>query len=180
MSNKLIILLLIQFIFSSDTIQFDQKRLDNIDSLSNKLIKEKKFTGVSVYINSSDKVIYNKQIGYGNVEKTIQLDESTNYRIFSMTKPITSVALMILLERGLLSPGELLFDGRQRWFAKVRADGSLISNNSKGSIHSVGAEVQGLTSCNGWTFWHTKFNGNIVSIDTLRNVVRNQNFQQMI
>jgi len=103
MSNKLIILLLIQFIFSSDTIQFDQKRLDNIDSLSNKLIKEKKFTGVSVYINSSDKVIYNKQIGYGNVEKTIQLDESTNYRIFSMTKPITSVALMILLERGLLS-----------------------------------------------------------------------------
>ncbi len=103
MSNKLIILLLIQFIFSSDTIQFDQKRLDNIDSLSNKLIKEKKFTGVSVYINSSDKVIYNKQIGYGNVEKTIQLDESTNYRIFSMTKPITSVALMILLERGLLN-----------------------------------------------------------------------------
>ena len=103
MSNKLIILLLIQFIFSSDTIQFDQKRLDNIDSLSNKLIKEKKFTGVSVYINSYDKVIYNKQIGYGNVEKTIQLDESTNYRIFSMTKPITSVALMILLERGLLS-----------------------------------------------------------------------------
>ena len=85
-----------------------------------------------------------------------------------------------LLERGLISPGELLFDGRQRWFAKVRADGSLISNNSKGSIHSVGAEVQGLTSCNGWTFWHTKFNGNIVSIDTLRNVVRNQNFQQAI
>ena len=82
-----------------------------------------------------------------------------------------------LLERGLLNPGELLFDGRQRWFAKVRADGSLISNNSKGSIHSVGAEVQGLASCNGWTFWHTKFKGNIVSIDTLRNVVRKQNLQ---
>ena len=88
--------------------------------------------------------------------------------------------LVILLERGLLNPGELLFDGRQRWFAKVRADGSLISNNSKGSIHSVGAEVQGLTSCNGWTFWHTKYNGNIVSIDTLRNVVRNQNLELAI
>ena len=81
-----------------------------------------------------------------------------------------------LLERGFLNPGELLFDGRQRWFAKVRADGSLISNNSKGSIHSVGAEVQGLPSCNGWTFWHTNYNGNIVSIDTLRSFVRNQNF----
>ena len=43
-----------------------------------------------------------------------------------------------------MNPGEILFDGRQRWFAKVRIDGSVISNNSKGSIHSVGAEVQGL------------------------------------
>ena len=78
-----------------------------------------------------------------------------------------------LIENGLLRPGEILFDGRKRWFAKVRIDGSLISNNSKGSIHSVGAEVQGLPACNGWTFWHTKFNGGIVSIDTLRSILRN-------
>ena len=57
-----------------------------------------------------------------------------------------------LIERGLISPGELLFDGRKRWFAKVRVDGSLISDKSKGSIHSVGAEVQGLSACNGWNF----------------------------
>ncbi len=79
-----------------------------------------------------------------------------------------------LIEKGLLNPGETLFDGRKRWFAKVRVDGSLISNNSKGSIHSVGAEVQGLPACNGWTFWHTKFNGNIVSIDSLRSIVRRE------
>ena len=72
-----------------------------------------------------------------------------------------------LLEKGLINPGEILFDGRKRWFAKVRIDGSLISNNSKGSIHSVGAEVQGLPACNGWTFWHMKYNGAIVPIDTV-------------
>lgn len=77
-----------------------------------------------------------------------------------------------LIENGLLRPGKILFDGRKRWFAKVRIDGSLISNNSRGSIHSVGAEVQGLSACNGWTFWHTKFNGGIVSIDTLRSILR--------
>ena len=82
------------------------------------------------------------------------------------------VAFGSLIEKGLLIPGETLFDGRKRWFAKVRIDGSLISNNSKGSIHSVGAEVQGLPACNGWTFWHTKFNGSIVPIDTLRSLVR--------
>ena len=79
-----------------------------------------------------------------------------------------------LLERGLLSPGEILFDGRQRWFAKVRADGSLISNNSKGSIHSVGAEVQGVSACNGWTFWHVKQKGNTIPIDSLRNFLRKE------
>ena len=63
--------------------------------------------------------------------------------------------LDLLLEKGLISPGKILFDGRKRWFAKVRIDGSLISERSKGSIHSVGAQVQGLTACNGWTFWHT-------------------------
>ena len=77
-----------------------------------------------------------------------------------------------LIEKGLLRPGETLFDGRKRWFAKVRIDGSLISNNSKGSIHSVGAEVQGLSACNGWTFWHTMIDGSIVPIDTLRSIVR--------
>ena len=80
-----------------------------------------------------------------------------------------------LIEKGILDPGELLFDGRRRWFAKVRVDGSLITENTKGSIHSVGAEVQGLSSCNGWTFWHTNYKGSIVSIDTLRSLARKQN-----
>ena len=78
-----------------------------------------------------------------------------------------------LIECGLLSPGKLLFDGRRRWFAKVRIDGSVISDKEKGSIHSVGAKVQGLTACNGWTFWHTIYNGNIIPIDTLRSLARN-------
>ena len=79
-----------------------------------------------------------------------------------------------LLERGLLQPGEVLFDGRKKWFAKVRADGSVISDNSKGSIHSVGAEVQGLPACNGWTFWNVEIKGQTISIDSLRSFVRNE------
>ena len=77
-----------------------------------------------------------------------------------------------LLETGLMKPGEILFDGRQRWFAKVRIDGSVISDKSKGSIHSVGAQVQGLPACNGWTFWHTNYKGTILPIDALRSMIR--------
>ena len=58
--------------------------------------------------------------------------------------------------------------------AKVRIDGSLISDRTKGSIHKVGAQVQGLNACNGWTFWHTDYKGTIVPIDTLRSLARSE------
>jgi modification methylase len=77
-----------------------------------------------------------------------------------------------LLEQGLINPGELLQDSRNRWTAKIRADGSLISKDKKGSIHSVGAHLQGLQACNGWTFWHIKRSGKLVSIDNLRHAAR--------
>jgi modification methylase len=77
-----------------------------------------------------------------------------------------------LLEQGLISPGELLHDLRNRWTAKIRADGSLISKDAKGSIHSVGAHLQGLQACNGWTFWHIKRSGKLVPLDNLRHAAR--------
>ena len=77
-----------------------------------------------------------------------------------------------LLDRGLIEPGELMFDARRRWHAKVRADGMLISNEARGSIHSVGAAVQGAQACNGWTFWHIKRSGKLIPIDSLRHAAR--------
>ena len=78
------------------------------------------------------------------------------------------VAFGSLVERGLIKPGEVMFDVSRRWTAKVRADGSLISAEAKGSIHAVGAAVQGAQSCNGWTFWHVMRGGRPVVIDLLR------------
>ena len=77
-----------------------------------------------------------------------------------------------LLEQGLINPGELLQDSRKRWTAKIRADGSLISKDKKGSIHAVGAYLQGLQACNGWTFWYIKRSGKLIPIDNLRHAAR--------
>jgi modification methylase len=77
-----------------------------------------------------------------------------------------------LVERGLLKPGDVLVDVSQRFSAKVRADGTVISAASRGSIHRVGAEVQGAPACNGWAFWHFMHKGQPVSIDVLRQQVR--------
>ena len=52
--------------------------------------------------------------------------------------------------------------------AQVRADGSLAVGKDTGSIHSLGALLQGAPSCNGWTFWHCDHEGEVKPIDTLR------------
>jgi len=77
-----------------------------------------------------------------------------------------------LVEMGLLQPGEVLSDAAGRWTAKVRADGTVISAEHKGSIHRVGAAVQGLPACNGWTFWCVARSGQAVPIDVLRQRLR--------
>ncbi|MGH7093207.1 MAG: site-specific DNA-methyltransferase, partial [Stellaceae bacterium] len=77
-----------------------------------------------------------------------------------------------LVERGLLRPGEVLVDQRRRFTARVRADGSLISAEHKGSIHAVAASVQGAPACNGWAFWHVERNGALVPIDLFRQQLR--------
>ena len=78
-----------------------------------------------------------------------------------------------LIERGLLNPGDRLFDSRKQFSAKVRADGSLVAKDKQsGSIHVLGAKLQNLPSCNGWTFWHVEKAGKTLLIDELRNQIR--------
>ena len=70
-----------------------------------------------------------------------------------------------LIEVGLVEAGEILFDAKGRHLAKVRIDGSLEAVGHTGSIHKVGALVQGAEACNGWTFWHVSRAGKPVVIE---------------
>jgi len=78
-----------------------------------------------------------------------------------------------LVERGMLRPGELLTSPRGK-AAKVRADGTLVADDIKGSIHQVGAALEGAPSCNGWTYWHFRKEGKDISIDVLRQQIRSE------
>jgi modification methylase len=48
----------------------------------------------------------------------------------------------------------------------------LIGDDVKGSIHQVGAALEGAPSCNGWTYWYFKRDGRTIPIDLLRQQVR--------
>ena len=76
-----------------------------------------------------------------------------------------------LVERGMLRPGEVLTSVSGK-AAKVRADGSLVADGVNGSIHQVGAALEGAPSCNGWTYWCYRREGQNVPIDLLRQQLR--------
>lgn len=73
-----------------------------------------------------------------------------------------------IVELGMLRPGAPLYDERRRVRAEVKADGTLAVPGSQGSIHRLGAVVQGKAACNGWTFWHYERGGRLHPIDNLR------------
>ncbi|WP_280141631.1 site-specific DNA-methyltransferase [Methylobacterium sp. UNC300MFChir4.1] len=78
------------------------------------------------------------------------------------------VPFLSVIEAGHIRPGETVTDERRRFRATVRPDGQLDNGLVIGSIHKIGALVQGLPACNGWTFWHVERGGKPVVIDSYR------------
>ena len=128
-----------------------------------------------------------KQLGrnFIGIERELNYAQAARHRIKS-TDPLPEDALLTtvgkraepripfgtLIERGLVKAGETLYDPTQRIAARVRVDGSIACKDNSGSIHKVGAHVQGAEACNGWTFWHVKRGGTVVPIDFLRQQLR--------
>lgn len=80
-----------------------------------------------------------------------------------------------LLETGYLAIGQMLYSKSRDHKAVVRADGTLISDEIKGSIHRVAADLLGQSAYNGWDFWYVEnANGELISIEYLRETYRSE------
>ncbi len=102
------------------------------------------------------------------ITNALPLDESALSTMQS-PKQQPKVAFGVLVENGLLPAGSVVTDAKRRFRAAVRADGSLASDcGAIGSIHKLGATLQGAPACNGWTFWHYEAEGGLKPIDALR------------
>jgi len=101
------------------------------------------------------------------INSTLPLDESAMQTVADKREQ-PRVAFGVLVESGMITPGTTLMDAKRRWTASVRADGSIAAELHSGSIHKVGAALQGAPSCNGWTFWHVEQGGSLQPIDALR------------
>ena len=101
------------------------------------------------------------------IDSTLELDESA-MKVMASRATQPKVPFGTLVESGMIVPGSLITDSKRRWSARVLADASVEHEGRQGSIHKIGATVQGAPACNGWTFWHVEQEGALVPLDTLR------------
>ena len=83
-------------------VGLDATRLKNIDKHFNRYVDEGRLAGYAVAVARHGKVAHFGMYGHKDSETGAPITDDTMYRIYSMTKPITSIALMMLVERGLL------------------------------------------------------------------------------
>lgn len=77
-------------------------KFEIIDELINKEISDENIAGANICILKDNKTLYKKSYGFANREKDIKMKEDTIFRMYSMTKPVTAAAAMILFEDGIL------------------------------------------------------------------------------
>ena len=79
---------------------FDYRQ--TMDELIQKEVDEGRVAGASALVLHKDKEVYFHTYGYAEKEKQVPMQRDTIIRLFSMSKPITAVAVMILAEQGKL------------------------------------------------------------------------------
>jgi CubicO group peptidase (beta-lactamase class C family) len=121
-----------------------------IDATLKRFIDSGKTAGVSALIFEKGKEVYFNAFGYADREAKLPMDRNTIVRIFSMTKPVTGVALMTLYEKGAFQLDEPLSKycpefTDMKVYQGVDANGNLILEPAKRpiTIHDITRHTAG-------------------------------------
>ena len=116
-----------------------QKAFPILDSTIIPLIKSKNIPGMAFGIVSDGKLIYTKYYGKSNIEKNIAVGKNTAFRIASMTKSATAMAILQLRDAGKIN-----LDGADSQSMQTimndTEDGPLFISKSDSSIKFVASD----------------------------------------
>jgi CubicO group peptidase (beta-lactamase class C family) len=88
---------------SGDTLELaTQKMQEYIDN--------GKLGGISALIYKNGEIVYREEFGNASLSEMKPMDETTIFRMFSMTKPVTAVALMTLFDEGKFTLDDKAFE----------------------------------------------------------------------
>ena len=85
---------------SPESVGFSSERLGRIGTVMQRYVAEPKIAGIIATVARRGQTVYREKFGYADAEMRTPMQFDTIFRIMSMTKPITSVAAMMLYEEG--------------------------------------------------------------------------------
>lgn len=91
-----------------ETVGMSSERLENLTNRFQALLDDEKTGGFQILVSRRGKVVLYENLGMANVEAEIPISEETLFRMYSMTKPVIGVAMMMLYEEGHYSLGDPL------------------------------------------------------------------------
>jgi len=84
-----------------ERLGLSKERLGRIRTWMQRYIDEAKLPGATTLVARHGEVAFSQTLGYGDLEKKKPLTQDSILRFYSMTKPITAVAVMMLYEQGV-------------------------------------------------------------------------------
>jgi CubicO group peptidase (beta-lactamase class C family) len=92
---------------SPESAGMSKAALDRVEAhLKHRYIDSGRFPGTQLLIYRRGKIVHSTVQGFADVERKVPVKDDTIFRIYSMTKPITSVAFMMLVEEGRVAIDE--------------------------------------------------------------------------
>jgi CubicO group peptidase (beta-lactamase class C family) len=85
----------------AEKLGFSPKRLTRIGAAMQRYVEEGKLAGMVTLVARRGAVVHFEKFGLQDIRAGVPMELDTIFRIYSMTKPITCVALMMLYEQGL-------------------------------------------------------------------------------
>lgn len=80
----------------------NQARLARLGELLEESVAKNEIAGGNLCVMYQGKEVYYAQAGYANINKGTKIERDTLFRMYSMSKPITATAVMLLVERGVI------------------------------------------------------------------------------
>lgn len=116
---------------SPESVGFSSQRLENLHKAMQKTIDDKELAGMVTLLARHGKIVDYRTYGVRDLASNSPMTKDTIFRDYSMTKPITAVAMMILYEQGKWSPNDPIAKyipefAHLKVFKGVDADGKMI------------------------------------------------------
>ena len=83
-----------------ESMGFSSQRLGRINRVMQQYVDEKKLAGIVTLIARHGKIVHFDKFGMADIRAKIPMQTDSLFRIYSMTKPITSTAVLMLFEEG--------------------------------------------------------------------------------